>query len=695
MIKLNRPEKPEFLYYKKIDKEIERIENFIYSTSQARIKYNTQLLSPLRKILVDIVHNKCAYCETKTGIASSMQIDHFRPKNGAVGLDKEYSPDHYFWLAYDWENLIPSCQICSVNKRNIFPIEEHFERVPIMTKGELLREERALLIDPFFDNPSEYLHFSEDGYVMGINHKGKITIQVLNLNRKPLVEARRNAARELTNEMNNFDVMTQNLKKEFLLKTKEIFSEYSKYEYSAVLRTVLSRWLPKPYYIELQINEKHIPTDESFIKSKEHSSIQIDRFTIKSIEISNFKSIERLVLNFVPANDLNDRESWLLMLGDNGVGKSAILQAIAMTLCGPEEFARLDLNPKDLYKRDAEGPGFVKIFSYEREDPYELHFDADAFFSKPETAPSILLAYGATRLLPKGNLQPHNAEPSLVNIANMFDYSLSLVDAQRWILDQSEENFEERIIPVLIDLLDIKGKIKFIRSASELFLGNVRLSEISDGYKSMIAMACDIMQSLSLHRTHFHETAGLVLIDELGNHLHPKWRLRIVSSLRMAFPKLQFIVSTHEPLCLRGLDHGEVIVLITDEKRNVTALDCKMLPDHNLLRIDQLLTSDLFGLLDTTGRETEIKFQYYYRLLLKPEKFRTEAENEEIDSISKTLYDNELIGSTPQIQALFKLLNENYAKNIIKNGFQTKEKLKQDTIEEVQKIINEKNLDWL
>src|SRR3546814_20575292 len=54
---------------------------------------------------------------------------------------------------------------------------------------------------------------------------------------------------------------------------------------------------------------------------------------------------------------------------------------------------------------------------------------------------------------------------------------------------------------------------------------------------------------------------ALVLVDEIEAHLHPRWKLRIMKGLREALPNVTFIVTTHDPLCLRGLGANEVMVL--------------------------------------------------------------------------------------------------------------------------------------
>jgi predicted ATP-binding protein involved in virulence len=167
--------------------------------------------------------------------------------------------------------------------------------------------------------------------------------------------------------------------------------------------------------------------------------------------------------------------------------------------------------------------------------------------------------------------------------------------------------------------------------------------------------------------------------------------MQIVDSLRRAFPNLQFIVTTHEPLCLRGLAHGEVNVLVRDQQQEIRVLDSNVLPDHNALRVDQLLTSDLFGLLDTIDPKIEKTYEEYYALLSKND--RTIAEEDKVNELKIQLADKDILGTTPQDQVLYQAIDETFAKGIREDGFKTKEVLKKDAVEKVKTMITQ--FDWL
>lgn len=96
--------------------------------------------------------------------------------------------------------------------------------------------------------------------------------------------------------------------------------------------------------------------------------------------------------------------------------------------------------------------------------------------------------------------------------------------------------------------------------------GWVPFNSLSAGYRNMVSMIADIAHRACRLNPHLGAeaalgTAGVVLIDEIDLHLHGKWQRRIVGDLKKAFPLLQFIGTTHSPFILQSLEPGEVIDL--------------------------------------------------------------------------------------------------------------------------------------
>jgi hypothetical protein len=97
---------------------------------------------------------------------------------------------------------------------------------------------------------------------------------------------------------------------------------------------------------------------------------------------------------------------------------------------------------------------------------------------------------------------------------------------------------------------------------------------LSQGYQSTIAWIADLIGQMYLdvgEAIPLEDMEGMVLIDELDLHLHPRWQVRLVPVLKRVFPRMQFIVTTHSPMLLPALDRHEIVMLRLDENGDVVA----------------------------------------------------------------------------------------------------------------------------
>ena len=141
--------------------------------------------------------NKCAYCEQLLAASSDWEISLFRPNQLECIQQEETEYSHYWWLNWDWFNLLLSCHQCNWNKAASFPITGL--RAKVGEQGMMLQKENSLLLDPSLDFPDHHLLFMDNGEVMPANDslRGSTTIEVLDLNRAELVLARSMEARKL------------------------------------------------------------------------------------------------------------------------------------------------------------------------------------------------------------------------------------------------------------------------------------------------------------------------------------------------------------------------------------------------------------------------------------------------------------------------------------------------------------------
>lgn len=94
----------------------------------------------------------------------------------------------------------------------------------------------------------------------------------------------------------------------------------------------------------------------------------------------------------------------------------------------------------------------------------------------------------------------------------------------------------------------------------------IALSMLSDGYRNIVRLSADIAYRSIKLNPHLginavKETEGVVLIDEVDMHLHPKWQKTIIDDFKRTFPKIQFIVTTHSPFIVQSLNRDELINL--------------------------------------------------------------------------------------------------------------------------------------
>jgi len=84
------------------------------------------------------------------------------------------------------------------------------------------------------------------------------------------------------------------------------------------------------------------------------------------------------------------------------------------------------------------------------------------------------------------------------------------------------------------------------------------IDQLGDGYKTMLALVIDLAHRMAIANPHRYqplETKAIVLIDEIDLHLHPEWQTRVISDLINVFPNTQFVLTTHSPFIVESLNN--------------------------------------------------------------------------------------------------------------------------------------------
>lgn len=716
---------------------------------QERFGFEVYKRREIAAALTEVFHDKCAYCESPIGLVTPKDVTHYRPKSSVTGR-----PEHpgYWWLASDWDNLLVSCPDCDrvrshagerSGKGTRFPIADESKRA-FEEGGEA--DETPLLLDPCRDHPESHLVFDPTGLVVSDTLQGQTTITVVGLNRRGLVEARQQVAADLAFLIDNIEGLlaespqgsgpssdARDVLARLMVRLRDMLDAAAPYAGLArqLAAPFLARYRLEPLggVVTLDVAQapvvtkaRHSAAKRSFREFQERqSSFSLEtaagretykevRRVLEQVTIRNVKALRDVEIDF--RQEGSGRTPWRMLLGENGTGKSTVLQAIALTLIGASSFLRLAnmeaVHPRDYIRyRCKSGTVRVKVSGFI--GPHQLTFLPDRVeFLSPTAETStvrfgakgpvvegrgwepqmLLLAYGATRLLPRSSSpQVTSIGDTYSRVDNLFDPFVPLRDAEAWLvgLGEAGDLQFDTAAAVLKELLRLDPQARFLRAGERILVmehgERVPLRQLSDGYQSVVATAADILDILTNVYTNLDDASGLVLLDEIGAHLHPSWKMRIVDSIRRAVPGLQFVTSTHDPLCLRGLEAGEVVVMRRDERHRVFTVD--NLPSPADLRIEQLLTSEFFGLNSTVDPEVEREFDRYYALLAKRD--RSVSEGVELEDLTGKLRDRRFLGITLREQLMYEAVDQIVADHKLRPVRSVPE-LKRETIDAVSKI---------
>lgn len=645
------------------------------------VLFSKELTEQLRTALLAMFRSKCAYCETPVSGANA-HVDLFRPRSGVSEASGEFLQDHYWRQAFEWDNHYLSCGPCTRNKANRFPING-VRAAPDADRVTLVSE-TPLVLDPCFDAPDEHLLFGEDGKASGATERGRVTIEVLNLNRAQLVAERRREAKEFltaSDEASRSALLDPGAP--FLALKRQLSARTDQIE--TVRRTA------ETAQQQFDAERETVATDARAGLENYRSRARY----IERVQIENIGSISNLDLDLSAAE--SGRVPWFALLGVNGVGKTTVLRSVALALSGKQYARRLRMTSNRLLRHGAsEGRVTAQVSGYSEPIVMIARKNRPLTFNTDD-ARALVLAYGSTRLLPKGR---HKAPSGMVHakVDNLFDPFRPLRDAEAWLKDLDEEFFDDAAM-TLRSLLPDDDAASLIRLSPEAedpqlamrIASDVPMSlrQLSDGYQSVIGLAVDIMDVMHLQGFKSMKAAqGVVLVDELGNHFHPRWKMRIVGALRRAFPQIQFIFSTHDPLCLRGLSGGEMAVLRRGREREVYALED--LPSVEGLRVDQLLTSEHFGLDTTLDPQAEEEMKRYRKLSVLRE--RTAEEDAELQELVAKLSDARLVASSRRERLLLELIDRDEQEHPPVPGQSIKaEQASAETLERLRQLVQAVN----
>lgn len=338
--------------------------------------------------------------------------------------------------------------------------------------------------------------------------------------------------------------------------------------------------------------------------------MRIDELTVR-----NFRRFAEQPFRFHP--------NFNLVVGENGAGKSTVLDGVSIAIgswmLGIRGYDSRSIEPDEIrVVRQQHG----EVVTFERQFPVEVEADgfvlqqhvkwtrtlesadgrttrvkagevkrlAEMAEMQVRTGQTVSLPlishYGAGRLwVPAKDMKGGQdaGEPTQPSRLDGYRFSLdpriNFADLFRWLRQEKyvalQEGAERQHFTVVKKAIlgcleggrwtdyDVKEETLLVEVEGR---GILPYHLLSDGQRNMVALAADIgFKAAQLNPQHgdrvLQETSGVVLIDELDLHLHPRWQRHVVCDLKRTFPKIQFFASTHSPQVVGETPRDEVIVL--------------------------------------------------------------------------------------------------------------------------------------
>ncbi|CAM2065544.1 AAA family ATPase [Sulfidibacter corallicola] len=429
---------------------------------------------------------------------------------------------------------------------------------------------------------------------------------------------------------------------------------------------------------------------------------------IDSLRLQNFKGFDDQSFSFGP--------TFNLLIGDNGSGKTAILDALTIAIGSlflkfadaPSRHIRQDeVRLKTVrwdngqgVNREPQYPVVIGAHGHVSGKPLEWErrlktgssrtdrikarpilnvsssLQKNVMEGKPTPLP-VIAYYGTGRLW----LQKQDRTTSLGKAeSRLAAYSDSLDPASnekqfiRWFIDQEFANFQntsrgdkpDEVLGAIKRAIQkcLPGCESFFYDGKEKAIcaqfsdgRNLPIEKFSDGERNMMGMIADLgSRCCKLNPFYGGEalqrTEGIVLIDEIDLHLHPNWQRRVVGDLKRCFPKVQFIATTHSPFIIQALNPTE------DYTIRLTEEDGALPGSTDTLGIEDI--AEIYQGVENPQRSRRYfekidAAERYFEAMDRAKNARGAERQERIAELNQLMKEMELFGHDPAFQAALRL----------------------------------------